>query len=136
MVAKPASLFASMNKQTSKAVLPPDAPVGAVSTPTYKVTIEIKDSPISSELWFHEVIRNEQVLALCYDTRCTGCARTRIRMQPEDLAIHVEGSTAIYICTDPGISFVHRNDEIQIFLIKTEHPLQLENAMPQMPSLL
>jgi hypothetical protein len=106
------------------------------SAPTYKLTMEIKDSPISSEMWFHDVIRNEHVLALCYDTRCVGFPRTRIRLQAEDIAIHLAGSVELYICTDPGISFVHNNDEITIYLIKSTHPMQPENAVPQIPGLL
>jgi len=135
VVQRPASLFASMAKQPKLQAAAHSNGDTAVP-PTYKVTIEVKDSPISMDTWFHEVIRNEQVLALCYDLRTIGCTRTRLRTQQEDLAIHVEGSDSIYICTDPGITFNHRNEEIAIYLIKAEHPVHPQNDGPQMPNLL
>ena len=140
VAAKPASLFASLNKQPPA---PPAPTLGevrgnqmVVGAPTYKVTMEVKDSPVSNEAWFHDVIRNEQVLALCYDTRVVGYPRTRLRPQPEDIAIRVEGAAMFFICTDPGISFKHGSDEITIYLIKAAYPFKEETEVPQMPGLM
>lgn len=132
---KPSSLFA----QTAPPVVPERRETivtESVRVPTYKVTLEVKGSPVSIEAWYHEVVRNEQVLVLCYDTRTVGFPRTRLRPQSDDIAVHVDGAAVFYICTDPGISFTHQNDELQVFLIKAEHPYQAENAVPQMPALM
>lgn len=131
---KQASLFASMTSP-SQAQRAPKATAAPAGAPTYKVTLEIKDFPTSIEAWYHDVVRNEQVLALVYDTRIVGYPRTRLRPQPEDIAIHVEGAAAFYICTDPGISFVYDGNEYTVFLIKGEHPYKAEPE-PQHPGLL
>lgn len=122
---KQASLFAGLQKAeiAAKRVLAPTS-TAATGAPTYKITLEIKDYPTSIEAWYHDVVRNEQVLALVYDTRAIGYPRTRLRPQPEDIALHVEGSQIFYICTDPGISFTYEGQEFSVFLIKGEHPYQ------------
>jgi hypothetical protein len=127
---KQASLFASMKPQ---APAPPqhsqpceDSGKPFVGAPTYKVTLEIESFPTSIEAWYHDVMRNEQTLILVYDTRHTGSSRTRLRPQPADIAIHVEGGAVFYICTDPSISFVYEGNEFTVFLIKQEHPFAAE----------
>lgn len=123
-IAKPASLFARVNPAPAR-LSPVPEPAKSEHTPTaptYKVTIDVKDSPISLDVWYHDVIRDEHVLALCYDTSLVGYPRTRLRPTPNDIAIHVEGSDSIYIVADPNIRFMYGTDEIQIFLIKSEYP--------------
>lgn len=90
--------------------------------PTFKVTFEVQDVPMQIEAWFHQVIRNEQVLALCFDTTTIGYPMTRLKPTEADLAIEIAGSDVIYVAQDPGIRFVHNGEEIQIFLIKNEYP--------------
>jgi hypothetical protein len=127
-----ASLFASMNKQPQQAK--PATNGTAAGAPTYKVTLEIKDFPTTIEAWYHDIVRNEQVLVLVYDTRAVGFPRTRLRPQPEDIAVHVEGAAMFYVCTDPGLSFVYPDiggNEFSVFLIKSEHPYQEHEVAQQ-----
>jgi hypothetical protein len=129
---KPASLFASMTAQPKGPAMPMAQASQQAEVPTYKVTMEVKGSPISIDAWFHDVVRNEQVLTFVYDTRAIGFNRTRLHPQDEEIAIHVEGAAALYICIDPGISFVYPEggNEYTVFLIKSEHPFHKEPVAP------
>lgn len=119
------SLFAQMSKMPEVQQKPVvKASADAVGPPTYKVTLEIKNSPVTVETWYHDILREEHVLVLCYDTRCVGYNRTKLRPTEEDIAIHIEGSDRLYIVTDPAIGFVYDGVELTILLIKAEHPFQ------------
>jgi len=93
------------------------------SAPSYKVTFEVRGAPAAIEAWYHEIVKDNQVLVMCYDTRTHGYPRINLMPTEEDIAIHLDGSDMVYDVTDPAIKFVHGHDELQIFLIKRERPL-------------
>lgn len=125
---QPASLFAQVSAPQPRAAVPHSAPRARSQPPTYKVTFEIKDSPMSFEIWYHDVVRNEHVLVLVYDTSCVGYPRTRFKQTESDIAVYVDGSDAIYIAQDPAISFEFDGQEFQILLIKETYPTQRDAA--------
>ena len=96
--------------------------------PTYKVTFEIAGSPVKYEAWYHDVIRNEHVLVMIYDTACVGFPRTNLKPSSEDIAVLVAGSDAVYVTQDPNISFVFGGQEYKILLIKSTNPLAAADA--------
>lgn len=111
------------------------APVhrGVAPQPSFKVKFEVNNSAVDIEAWYHQIIRAEHILALCYDVRTTGIPRMTLRPTSENIAVHVEGSDSIYIVTDPAIRFVHNDEEVQVFFIKSEHPYNPTSGAPEQP---
>jgi len=122
---QPASMFEQVAAPTAAAPVA-HAPAAAHpnEAPTYKIEFEVENGDGAIESWYHEVIRDGHILALCYDTRVRGYPRIKLRSTSKDIAIHIEGSDVFYIATDPEIKFVHESTgmEYQLFLIKQEHP--------------
>ncbi len=117
----PASLFDQLS--TPQALPGPSRPGRAAgSAPTYKVTFEVQGAPMSIETWYHDVIRDEHVLVLVYDTSCVGYPRSRLQPTDSDIAVHIDGSDSIYLVQDPSITFEFGDQEFQVLLIKAEHP--------------
>lgn len=118
----PASLFDQVSRGPARNVAHPLRTAGG--PPTYKVTFEVKGSPIAIETWYHDVIRNDHVLVLVYDTSCVGYPRSRLQPTENDICVYVDGSDAIYVAKDPSISFTFDSQEFQVLLIKATHPYQ------------
>lgn len=114
------SLFDRVSEPARPATRRPRGVQGAA--PTYKVTFEVKGAPMVLEAWYHDVVRNESTLVLVYDTSCVGFPRSRLQPTSNDIAVHIEGSEAIYLVKDPAISFELDNQEFQVLLIKETYP--------------
>jgi hypothetical protein len=122
--APPPSLFATVAKTAARRPAPAAAqPVGSNNAPTFKISFEVKGSPVNIEAWYHDVIVEEHILVVCFDKTCVGYPRMTLRPTDEDLAIHIDGSDVFYIAQDPSIKFPYHNDELQLFFIKEEHPM-------------
>jgi len=108
-----------------------DTTAAAGGPPTYRLTFEIQDFPVSIEAWYHDVIRNDQVLVLIYDTRCVGYPRTQLQPTDKDIAVHIDGSDQIYVVQDPSINFTVDSQEFQVLLIKSTAPF---GGAPELPA--
>jgi hypothetical protein len=102
-----------------------DEPANA---PTYGVTFQIRNVPASIEAWYHRVIREGHVLVLGYITSVRGFPRTILDPTEEDIAIYIAGSDMFYVVADPNIRFEHAGEELQLFLIKGEYPIDPDDV--------
>jgi len=98
-----------------------------VERPRYKATFEVKDSPVAVEAWFHAIIRNDNLLVLGYNTECVGYPRMRMHPTENDIAIHIEGSSQLFVAQDLNMRFEHLGFDYQLLRIKETYPLPADH---------
>ena len=102
-----------------------DAPPNA---PAIKTAFEVRGMPFKTEAYFHQVIREGHALILVFDKRAVGYPMMFPQMPEDvngapDIAVHVSGSSSIYVTAMTGIQFPLDQYEICVLLIKDEQPL-------------
>jgi hypothetical protein len=101
--------------------------------PSRKVVFEIQGNPFKQECFYHEIIRQDQILVLIFDHRAVGFPCTFPQAVEQDMAVHIAGTSSVYLTQVPGIQYhFHDHWEHCILFIKEEYPYPgAQQAQPQ-----